>query len=126
MEAVGAVDHPNIVRAMHADEDNGTPYLVVEYVDGLNLTEIATRLGPLRIADPCELIRQAAVGLQHAHEHGLVHRDIKPSKPLLALTAKANKDGSVYCVKRTVSTWRCAAPTTSLWCSIPGPGRRCK
>jgi len=85
MEAVGAVDHPNIVRAMHADEEAGTPYLVVEYVDGLNLTELVTRLGPLRMEDACELIRQAAAGLQHAHAHGLVHRDIKPSNIMVAV-----------------------------------------
>ena len=50
-----------------------------EYVDGVDLSELVHRVGPLPIADACELVRQAAVGLQHAHEHGLVHRDIKPS-----------------------------------------------
>lgn len=84
MEAVGAVDHPNIVRAMHAGEHDGTPYLAVEYVDGLNLSDVVTRVGPLRSADACELVRQTAVGLQHAHEQGLVHRDIKPSNLMLA------------------------------------------
>jgi WD40 repeat protein len=83
MEAIGAVDHPNIVRAMHAGEAEGTPYLVVEYVDGLDLSELAARLGPLPIADACELVRQAALGLQCAHEHGLVHRDVKPSNLML-------------------------------------------
>ena len=84
MEAVGAVDHPNIVRALHAGEYEGTPYLAIEYVDGLNLSELVTRVGPLRIADACELVRQTAVGLQHAHEQGLVHRDIKPSNLMLS------------------------------------------
>ena len=56
MEAVGAVSHPNIVRAMYAGEDHGTPYLVIEYVDGLDLTSIVTRLGALRIADALSLI----------------------------------------------------------------------
>jgi serine/threonine protein kinase len=84
MEAIGSVDHPNIVRAMDAGEYDGSPYLVVEYADGLNLTQVITALGPLRIADACELVRQAAEGLQHAHEQGLVHRDIKPSNLMLA------------------------------------------
>lgn len=79
MEAVGAVDHPNIVRAMYAGEHEGTPYLAIEYVDGLSLTEVVTGVKALRIADACELMRQAAVGLQHAHEKRLVHRDIKPT-----------------------------------------------
>ncbi|MCL4206273.1 MAG: protein kinase [Pirellulaceae bacterium] len=83
MEAVGAVDHPNIVRAMYAGEHDGTPYLAIEYVDGWSLTEVVTTLKTLPIADACELMRQAAIGLQHAHEKRLVHRDIKPSNLML-------------------------------------------
>ena len=86
MEAVGAVDHPNIVRAMDAREIDGAHFLVMEYVEGLDLAEVVRRLGPLAIGDACELIRQAAQGLQCAHENGLVHRDIKPSN--LMLTAQ--------------------------------------
>lgn len=84
MEAVGAVDHPNIVRAMDAREIDGTHFLVMEHVEGMDLNELVKRCGPLGIADTCELIRQAALGLQCAHENGLVHRDIKP--PNLMLT----------------------------------------
>jgi len=83
MEAVGAVDHPNVVRAMYAGEHDGTPYLAIEYVDGLSLSDVVSCLKCLRIADACELMRQAAVGLQHAHEKRLVHRDIKPSNLML-------------------------------------------
>lgn len=83
MKAVGRLDHPNIVRAHDARQIEGIRVLVMEYVDGLDLAELIERLGPLPIADACELIRQAACGLQHAHEHGLVHRDIKPSNLML-------------------------------------------
>jgi len=86
MEAVGALDHPNIVSAMDAREIDGTPVLVTEFVEGLNLSELVRRLGPLRIADACEMIRQAAAGLQYAHQRGLVHRDIKPSNLMLAVS----------------------------------------
>ena len=55
----------------------------MEYVDGVDLAELVRRRGPLPIADACELVRQAALGLQHAHEHALVHRDIKPSNLIL-------------------------------------------
>ena len=58
-------------------------FLVIEYVQGLDLSELVRRAGPLPVADACELIRQAAVGLQFAHEHGLVHRDIKPSNLMI-------------------------------------------
>jgi len=83
MKAVGRLNHPNIVQALDAREIDGTPLLVMEYVEGMDLAELVRPLGPLRIADACELARQAAVGLQYAHEHGLVHRDIKPSNLML-------------------------------------------
>ena len=76
MKAVGRLDHPNIVRAYDAGEQDGTHFLVMEHVEGLDLAALVTTVGPLPIADACELMRQAAVGLQYAHEHGLVHRDI--------------------------------------------------
>jgi TolB-like protein len=83
MEAIGKLDHPHIVRATDAGEVDGVPFLVMEYVDGLDLGRIAKACGPLTVADACAVVRQAAVGLQHAHEHGLVHRDLKPSNLLL-------------------------------------------
>ncbi len=84
MEAIGGLDHPNIVRASDAGEDGGMHYLVMEYVDGLDLARLVRRLGPLPVADACELARQCAIGLHHAHERGLVHRDVKPSNLILA------------------------------------------
>ena len=84
MKAVGKLDHPNIIRATNADEFNGTHYLVMEYVEGCDLSRFMKDHGTLSIAEACETIRQAALGLQHAHEHGLVHRDIKPSNLLMA------------------------------------------
>ena len=56
-------------------------FLVMEYVDGLDLNALGRACHPLPIADACEIVRQAALGLEHAHEHGLVHRDIKPLEP---------------------------------------------
>ena len=83
IEAVGRLDHPHIVRAMDAREVGGVHFLVMEYVDGLDLAEIVHRMGPLSIADACEVVRQAALGLQCSDENGLVHRDIKPSNLML-------------------------------------------
>ena len=84
MEAIGQLDHPNIVRASDAGEDQGMHYLVMDYVDGLDLSRLTGRLGPLPIADACEVARQAAEGLQHAHDNGLIHRDVKPSNLMLS------------------------------------------
>ncbi len=84
MQAIGQLDHRHIVRAHDAREIEGTPILVMEYLEGLDLGEIVRRLGPLVIKDACETARQAAAGLQTIYEHGLVHRDIKPSNLILA------------------------------------------
>lgn len=83
MEAVGRLDHANLIRATDAGEADGVHFLVMEVVEGLDLGRLVRRLGPLPVADACELIRQAAVGLQYVHENGLVHRDIKPSNLML-------------------------------------------
>jgi serine/threonine protein kinase len=83
MQATGRLNHPNIVQALDAREVNGIHFLVMEFVEGINLAEVSRRLGPLPVPDCAEVIRQAALGLQHAHEHGLIHRDVKPSNLML-------------------------------------------
>ncbi|MDB5335641.1 MAG: hypothetical protein JWN70_1260 [Planctomycetaceae bacterium] len=90
MRAVGKLHHINIVAATDAGEIDGMHYLVMELVDGIDLRKLVKQHGRLPIGAACELIRQAAVGLQHVHEHGLVHRDIKPSN--LMLTLSQNRD----------------------------------
>jgi len=79
MEAVGRLDHPNLVRAHDAGEVDGQHFLAMEYLDGVDLARLVRSSGPLTVADACEAVRQAAIGLHYAHEHGLVHRDVKPS-----------------------------------------------
>ncbi|HZY83431.1 MAG TPA: protein kinase, partial [Gemmataceae bacterium] len=81
--AVAALDHPNIVRAHDVDHDDKLHFLVMEYVDGSSLQDIVKRHGPLSVERACHYLGQAAAGLQHAHEGGLVHRDIKPGNILV-------------------------------------------
>ncbi len=81
--AVAALDHPNIVRAHDIDHDESLHFLVMEYVDGTNLQDIVSRHGPLEVTRAAHYLSQAAWGLQHAYEAGLVHRDIKPGNILL-------------------------------------------
>src|SRR5262249_14204236 len=75
--------HPNIVRVYDAGESRGTPYLALELIDGTDLARALRRAAPLPAAAVCAWARQAALGLQHAHEHGLGHRDLKPSNLML-------------------------------------------
>lgn len=88
MEAVGKLDHPNIVRASDAGAVDGTHFLAMELVEGIDLGKLLSDHGPLREADACEIIRQAAVALDHVHRHGLVHRDIKPSNLMLTRSGR--------------------------------------
>jgi serine/threonine-protein kinase len=83
VEACAQLDHPNIVRALDADEVCGIHYLAMDYIEGTDLARMVKQTGPLRVAQACDYIRQAALGLQHAHERGLVHRDIKPANLLV-------------------------------------------
>jgi serine/threonine protein kinase len=84
MEAIGKLEHSNIVAATDADEVEGHPLLVMQFVDGINLDALIRLCGPLPVAQACEIIRQAALGLQYIHEQKLVHRDLKPSNLMLS------------------------------------------
>ena len=76
--------HPNIVTAYSALRLGETLILAMEYVDGLDLAKMLKARGPLPVAHAANYVHQAALGLQHAHEQGMVHRDIKPSNVMLA------------------------------------------
>lgn len=83
IRVVGKLNHPSIVAATDAGEIDGTQFLVMEYVPGLDLSRLARLIGRLSVADSCELIRQVALGLSCAHAEGVVHRDVKPSNLML-------------------------------------------
>jgi serine/threonine protein kinase len=83
LKALGKLEHPNIVRALDAGEVEGMHYLVMEYVDGEDLSQLVERRGRLSVRQACHVIRQAAIGVAYAHAQGLVHRDIKPANLLL-------------------------------------------
>jgi serine/threonine protein kinase len=89
MKAAGKVRHPNLVQATDAGVANGVEYLVMEYVAGTDLARLVLRDGPLPLPRACDYVRQAAVGLQHAHDNGLIHRDVKPSNLMLG------RDGTI-------------------------------
>jgi serine/threonine protein kinase len=77
------LSHPNVVHVYDAGEDEGRPFIVMEYVPGETLARVLLRRRRLPAAEAAALARQAALGLQHAHDAGLVHRDVKPQNLLL-------------------------------------------
>jgi serine/threonine protein kinase len=83
VQAVAHLAHPNIVAAYDAGRAGATHYMAMEYVEGIDLARLVREEGPLPVAMACEYARQAALGLQHAHERGLVHRDVKPANLLV-------------------------------------------
>lgn len=83
IQAVSQLSHRNVVVAYDSNVIDGIHYFAMEFVDGTDLSKLVNKSGPLMIDKACEYIYQAALGLQHAHERGLVHRDIKPANLLL-------------------------------------------
>jgi serine/threonine protein kinase len=81
--AAAQLKHPNIVTAHDVDQVGKMHFLVLEHIDGHNLHHIVKACGPMDPVRAAHYIRQAAEGLQHAHDLGLVHRDIKPGNMLL-------------------------------------------
>lgn len=89
VKAAARLSHPGIVAAYDAEQAGETLLLVMEYVDGQSLAEVVLRDGPLSVENAIRTVKQAARGLQHAGELGLVHRDIKPSNLILVNDAQA-------------------------------------
>ena len=104
--AIAQLNHPNVVILYDAEECEGTHYLAMEFVDGITLEKMVRQSGPLAIRQACDYMRQAALGLQHAQECGLVHRDIKPSNILVATKPAAPRRSSSMLRRPTLITMR--------------------
>jgi len=84
IQSVAKLSHPNIVMAFDANQVGEIHYLAMEFVEGTDLGRLVKAKGPMKLREACDAIRQGAMGLQHAFERGLVHRDIKPTNLLRA------------------------------------------
>ena len=81
--SVAQLQHPNIVTVIDRGEEDGRQYIVFEFIDGENLKELVVRKGRLDLGEALEVALEVARGLAFAHEHGLIHRDVKPQNVLL-------------------------------------------
>src|SRR5262249_52375744 len=108
MEAVGRLEHPNLVRATDAGDADGRHLLAMDFGGGRALAGRPRRCGALPVAEACELVRQAALGLQCVHEAGLVHRDVKPSNLMVT------PEGTVKVLDLGLACLRQAPPAGEL------------
>jgi len=91
-----AIDHPHIVPVFEADEKDGILYIAMRYVEGSDLRHLLDREGPLPLATATRIAAQVASALDAAHEHGLVHRDVKPGNILVARGTDSDHPEHVY------------------------------
>jgi tRNA A-37 threonylcarbamoyl transferase component Bud32 len=112
VQAAANLSHTNIVTAYDAEQAGNLHMLVMEFVPGQNLAEVLHKQGPLPVTHACHYARQAALGLQHAHEQGMVHRDIKPQN--LMLTPKGQVKILDFGLAKVISENRPSKNLTAL------------
>lgn len=81
--AIAALDHPHIVRAHDVEIQGEHCFLIMEYIEGRDLSRMVAKAGPLAAGQAANYIRQAALGLQHMHSSNMIHRDVKPENMLV-------------------------------------------
>jgi serine/threonine protein kinase len=86
--AVAALSHPNIIHAYDFDQENGVPYIVMEYVEGIDAAQQVIKFGPLNPGQTCDFGVQSARALSQAHRAGMVHRDVKPQNLLISTSGE--------------------------------------
>jgi RND family efflux transporter MFP subunit len=84
VQAAATLKHPNVVAAYDADESDEIAYLVLEYVEGVNLYRLVKDRGPRSLVEAADYVCQAARGLAYLHSRGIIHRDVKPANLILA------------------------------------------
>jgi serine/threonine protein kinase len=112
VRAAAKLEHANIVRAYHAELDSEPLFLVMELVEGVDLYSYVNNKGPLSVKQAAHFVHQAARGLQHAHEKGLVHRDIKPQN--LMVTRKGQVKVLDFGLAKQVSATRSKPGATAM------------
>ncbi|HUT88816.1 MAG TPA: serine/threonine-protein kinase [Thermoguttaceae bacterium] len=119
VRAAGRLSHPNIVTTYDADRAGESWFLVSEWVDGTPLNEVVAERGPLPVPLACQYAQQAALGLEHAFERGLIHRDVKPHN--LLLTPEGTIKVLDFGLARFVAEWDPAGSLTDFGTGLGTP-----
>jgi eukaryotic-like serine/threonine-protein kinase len=114
VEAMARLDHENIVQFCDADQWLNTFYFAMEYIEGTDLGKVVRLSGPRPIHEACDYIRQAALGLQHAFERNLIHRDIKPVNLFLTQVSLAPQLAAPLITARNTAPAKATLMTKSL------------
>jgi serine/threonine-protein kinase len=95
-KAASLLDHPNLVQVHDFGLlDDGQPFLIMDWVDGTTIADRLKRSGPFTVDDAARIFAQVCLGLNYAHDQGVVHRDIKPSNIMLVNDTKLGDEGSI-------------------------------
>ncbi len=107
MATARQLDHPHLVRCLEGGVEQGIPYLVMELLEGEDLQKLVNRVGPLPVAEACTCVREAALGLDHAHQKDVVHRDVKPGNLFVTPTEEtpAGCRGQVKVLDLGMARW---------------------
>jgi serine/threonine-protein kinase len=82
-QAAASLSHPNVVSIYDIGKEDELYYIVMEYVDGKNLKDLIKEKAPMEVDEALRVVKQILEGLEHAHQHGIVHRDVKPHNILI-------------------------------------------
>lgn len=111
MRAIGRLNSPYIVQAYDASLSGEVQYIAMEYVDGVDADELVRRLHAVPVEDACEIVRQAAMGLEDAHRAQMVHRDVKPKNLAVSKAGRVKilDLGLALCKSEVMATGRLTA-----------------
>ena len=87
-QAAAVLTHPNIVNVFDVGDDNGVYYIVMELIEGITLKEYISKKGRLSVKEATSIAIQVSMGLDAAHSHGIVHRDVKPQNIIISMDGK--------------------------------------
>lgn len=87
-QAAAGLTHPNIVNVFDVGDDDGVYYIVMELIEGITLKEYISKKGKLSIKEATSIAIQVSMGLEAAHNHGIVHRDVKPQNIIISTDGK--------------------------------------